>query len=302
MALFNKLKGLVKHVISRVFIKEEGIMGLHLGVMQGRLLPKYQGRYQAHPVSYWEGEFKIAADLGLDYIEFILDYNDCELNPLLSSNGIKIIENVINETGVKVRSICADYFMVAPLHSAESQVSIDSIKMLRRLIINASKLCVTDIVIPCVDNSSLKKQVDIDRLIVAVNSVIPLCEEYKVNLSLETDLPPNDFAALLQQFDSTRVTVNYDIGNSAALGFNVEEELIAYGNRVSNVHIKDRVLGGGPVVLGEGDADFVKVFNLLKEIKYDGLFVMQAYRDEEGTSIFSSQMEWVKPYLETFYE
>ena len=28
--------------------------------MQGRLLPKYKGKYQAHPKGYWQNEFKIA--------------------------------------------------------------------------------------------------------------------------------------------------------------------------------------------------------------------------------------------------
>ena len=28
--------------------------------MQGRLLPKYKNKYQAHPVGYWENEFPIA--------------------------------------------------------------------------------------------------------------------------------------------------------------------------------------------------------------------------------------------------
>ena len=42
--------------------------------MQGRLLPKYKGRYQAHPFGYWQDEFPIASELGLDCIEFIFDY------------------------------------------------------------------------------------------------------------------------------------------------------------------------------------------------------------------------------------
>ena len=46
--------------------------------MQGRLLPKYQGRYQAHPVDSWKPEFKLAKSKSLDCIEFILDYNDVE--------------------------------------------------------------------------------------------------------------------------------------------------------------------------------------------------------------------------------
>lgn len=40
----------------------------NIGVMQGRLLPKYQGRYQAHPVGYWQDEFEIANEIGLDCI------------------------------------------------------------------------------------------------------------------------------------------------------------------------------------------------------------------------------------------
>ena len=48
------------------------------GIMQGRLLPKYQDRYQAHPVGYWQKEFKLAKNMDLDCIEFIFDYNLAE--------------------------------------------------------------------------------------------------------------------------------------------------------------------------------------------------------------------------------
>ena len=58
-----------------------------VGVMQGRLLPKYQGRYQAHPTGYWQDEFSIAAELELDCIEFILDYKDAGRNPLMVPEG-----------------------------------------------------------------------------------------------------------------------------------------------------------------------------------------------------------------------
>ena len=63
-----------------------------IGVMQGRLLPKYQGRYQAHPVGYWQDEFPKAAELGLDCIEFILDYKDAGRNPLMVPEGRKEIK------------------------------------------------------------------------------------------------------------------------------------------------------------------------------------------------------------------
>ncbi len=43
-----------------------------IGVMQGRLLPKYYGKYQAHPVGYWKEEFYLAQHRNLKNIEFIL--------------------------------------------------------------------------------------------------------------------------------------------------------------------------------------------------------------------------------------
>ena len=70
-----------------------------IGVMQGRLLPKYKGRYQAHPVGYWQDEFPKAAELGLDCIEFILDYNDAEQNPLMTQEGSKKFKLFVNELG-----------------------------------------------------------------------------------------------------------------------------------------------------------------------------------------------------------
>ena len=90
------------------------------GIMQGRLLPKYQNKYQAHPVGYWQNEFDIANKLGLDCIEFIFDYHLAEKNPLLNSTGLEEIKNLEKLSGVKVFSICADYFMEAPLHSKKT--------------------------------------------------------------------------------------------------------------------------------------------------------------------------------------
>ena len=37
-----------------------------LGTIQGRLVPKLNGRYQAHPKGYWRDEFNAAAESGLD--------------------------------------------------------------------------------------------------------------------------------------------------------------------------------------------------------------------------------------------
>jgi L-ribulose-5-phosphate 3-epimerase len=267
-------------------------MNKKTGIMQGRLLPKYQGRYQAHPVGYWKDEFSIASKLGLDSIEFILDYNDVEENPLLTTNGLEDISKIEKISGVKVRSICADYFMEAPIHSNDVVIVDSSINILNRLIRNASLMNVKDIVVPCVDQSSLKNEKYKKNFINNIKTVVSIAEDANINISIESDLAPIPLANMIDSIGSKNVTVNYDIGNSAALGYNPVEEFRAYGDKISDLHIKDRLLGKGPVPLGEGSADILKVFELLSKNDYQGLIIFQAFRDDEGVEIFKDQLNW----------
>lgn len=266
-------------------------MARSLGVMQGRLLPKYQGRYQAHPVGYWAEEFPVAASFGLQLIEFILDFNDAEDNPLLVPGGIEAIRSASAASGVGVSSICADYFMEAPLHGPAGE---ESLTVLERLLVNAAALGVTDVVIPCVDQSTLRGEGGVERFVATLSRAVPQAEKLGVNLSLETDLGPDEFVALLARLPSRRVTVNYDIGNSASWGYDPRAEWAAYGSRVSDVHIKDRVLGGGSVPLGTGNADIPLVLDLMRQAGFDGPVILQAFRDDQGLDVFGGQLAWLR--------
>ena len=255
--------------------------------MQGRLLPKYMGRYQAHPKGNWRDEFDVARALDVDLIEFILDYEDAAENPLLADPDA--IAAAVDETGVAVKSICADYFMEAPM-----QRDAAGHEVLATLIVNAARLGVRDIVIPCVDQSSLSDASETAAFVDALAGHARDAAARRINLALETDLAPGPFAALLERFDGPAVTVNYDSGNSASLGFNPTEEFDAYGHRITDIHLKDRTRNGGPVVLSEGDCDFDTLFALIASSEFDGPLVMQAFRDDEGVTIFARQQAWLR--------
>lgn len=271
------------------------------GVMQGRLLPKYRGRYQAHPVGYWQDEFARAAEFKLDCIEFILDFNDADSNPLLRQGGLEEIQRAGEKHGVRVLTVCADYFMEAPLHHPSPEIAANSALVLHRLLSGGEVLRLTDIVLPCVDQSSLANDPAAqDRFVRCLAPFVDLAERVNINIALETDLAPQPFVALLERIGSRRVTVNYDTGNSAALGFDPAEEMACYGDRISDIHIKDRVLGGRSTTLGTGDAQFDRFFEALHPVKYTGPFIMQAYRDDEGLAVFRNQSDWIRShYLET---
>ena len=104
---------------------------------------------------------------------------------------------------------------------------------------------------------------------------------------------------MLDSIGSRNVTVNYDIGNSAALGYDPIEEFKAYGYKISDLHIKDRLLGGESVPLGKGNANFSQIFDLLLKYEYQGIMIFQAYRDDEGVKVFKDQLTW---FLNKYYK
>jgi sugar phosphate isomerase/epimerase len=81
------------------------------------------------------------------------------------------------------------------------------------------------------------------------------------------------------------------------MGYDPVEEFNAYGMKISDIHIKDRKLHGGSVLLGTGDTNFKSFFTALSTIDYNGPFIMQVYRDEEGIAIFESQLNDFKNFL-----
>ena len=265
------------------------LLGLPIGIMQGRLLPKYLGRYQAHPLNYWKDEFPIASDIGLDCIEFILDFNDYKKNPLIYIGGVKEIKETSKENSVNVKTICADYFMDSPLHIKDKEQQKTNIDCFLTILHSAKDIGIKDIVLPCVDNSSIQDPKKQDLFLGIWGDLIEEIKKNGVRISLETDLGPKDFSNLLDKINSDFISVNYDTGNSASLGYDPVEEFIAYGSRISDIHIKDRVLGGGPIELGKGNVDFKKILTTINNNNYKGPLIFQAYRDEQGVDIFKKQ-------------
>ena len=66
------------------------------------------------------------------------------------------------------------------------------------------------------------------------------------------------------------------------------------------MHIKDRVLGGGTVPLGTGDADFPAVFNGLARLGLPGDYVLQIARPDSGLELpwIAQNRTWVDDQIE----
>jgi hexulose-6-phosphate isomerase len=262
---------------------------MKLGIMQGRLVPPEPKRFQSFPRARWRDEFAMAAAAGLDAIEWIYDAYGEDVNPLASDEGILEIRGLCAVHRVAVESVCADWFMDFPLVGVDEQSARHRWLRLDWLMRRCGELGINRIVLPFVDASAIRSPIDAEAVVRGINGLGGLIDSTNVELHLEADLPPSDFAALLARLGHSRVKVNYDSGNSASLGYKPKDEFAAYGTRVGSVHLKDRRLRAGTVPLGDGDTDFDGLFDALTAVRYGGDFILQVARGIEG-----DELDWTR--------
>jgi L-ribulose-5-phosphate 3-epimerase len=262
---------------------------LRLAVMQGRLLPPFDGHFQSFPLNRWREEFLLAQQVSLDAIEWIYDSIGESGNPLGTDVGLAEMMRLCEEHGVAVVSVCADYFMERPflrVSPAELEVGISKLLWLME---RCRLVGIERVVLPFVDNSRIENDADEAQVIEILIRALKAAETTGIELHLETSLGPEGFASLLAKLPHPLLKVNYDSGNSASLGYDFAEEVAAYGERIGSVHIKDRVRGGGTVPLESGNANIPVLFSHLFRMGYKGDFVMQIARDEPGM-----EFDWIR--------
>lgn len=272
-----------------------------LAIMQGRLVPPEDGRFQSFPRKNWRGEFERAAGAGFECIEWIYDAYGEDVNPCASDTGIAEIRRLAAEHSVAVASVCADYFMDEPIVRANPRTLQSVVSRLYWLIERARRMGASRVVLPFVDASRMNDKRDEVVVLDVLREIVPLAQRVDLEIHLETDFPPERFAAFLDRLPSRTVKVNYDAGNSASLGFDPVEEFAAYGPRIGSVHIKDRLLHGGTVPLGCGDANLSAVFSGLHKLGYSGDYVLQVARGTEGREVEwgRGNGEFVRACIET---
>jgi hexulose-6-phosphate isomerase len=243
------------------------------------------GRIQCFPRDNWTDEFALAAQARLDCIEWIYDEYGADTNPLATDMGIDSMLHLADKHGVRVVSLCADYFMDWPLvrvHGAELE---ERIGVLFWLMERCRRLGAERVVLPFVDASRIDTDVELDHVVAALGRTLQRAEETGLEIHVEASLRPERFAELLERLPSALLKVNYDSGNSSSLSYDPRAEFSAYGERVGSVHIKDRLKGGGTVPLGTGDADLPAVFSCLRQLDYAGDIIMQVARDVPGDEV-----------------
>ena len=252
-----------------------------LGFMQGRLSPIVDDKIQAFPFKYWEEEFSLANKLGITCMEWTLDYPNLRSNPLLNNQCLDKIKNLCEKFKISIPSVTLDCSMQRPFWKEKEKNNYKYLVEDFELILKSASLISSEVlVIPLVDNGSIKNSIEINTLKNTLKNFYSTLKSKNMKIAFESDFAPKKLAKFLDNFDPNLIGINYDIGNSASLGFDSDEEFKEYGKSIINVHVKDRLFNGETVRLGFGNADFTKIFKNLKKINYEGNLIMQTARSK----------------------
>ncbi|MBI4317889.1 MAG: TIM barrel protein [Chloroflexi bacterium] len=265
-----------------------------IGIVQGRLSPPARERLQAFPWSSWPQEFERARSLGFDCIEWLFEAEGFEENPLWTDEGTRHIRHFAQVSKVAIRSVCADYFMAHPFFRVSLEERASSIAVLRRLIQQAAEVGAEVILVPILEVSEIRTEEEADILVDALNACLPLAHAHGVRLGLETELPADRYAALVARFGDPQIGAYYDIGNAAALGRDLAQDVLTLGGGICGAHVKDRPLGGSSVLLGQGNADFTACFAALARVGYHGPLILQTAFGDDYLGLAAAHLEFVK--------
>ncbi len=265
-----------------------------VAILQGRLSPDVDNRYQFFPKEKWQDEFKLAHELGFDGIEWLIDPKGWENNPIFG-DSFDEAESLAKETSLPIMSVCADWFMEVCIWEGDPEEHRARIRSLfSHLTRTTNKL----LLLPLLETHNIFEEDIQDKVVTVLKPLREELEASGIRIAFETQLSAQQLISFLAKFESEAFGVYYDIGNCTSYGFNCAEDIRLLQSRVKGVHVKDRKVGTTtPLRLGEGDADFGGVIAALTEIDWQGTLVMQAWRGEEYLDDARTQLAFIRSFF-----
>lgn len=269
----------------------------HIGVIQGRLSPRPPGKLQAFPWTSWQDEFPAAADLGFDFIEWNFEQPNATENPIWTDSGRQNIIQICERTGVAVRSVCADYFMVQQLAGGTELTRRANVRVLKKLIEFAAEVGARRILLPLLEQAGLSTPARREDAIKSLRSAAPVAAQCGVVLGLEMEISGPEYAGFIASVGHPAVRAYYDTGNSTAAGFDIERDIEPLLPVLEAVHIKDRVVGGTSRPVGTGATNFPGFFRKLRSAGFTSDFVLQHFFELDPRAEAGAALAFVRALL-----
>ena len=235
-----------------------------IGIMQGRVLPKYIDQLQVFPIDTWREELDVAKDIGFQHIELLWD------NKQDIKNAKGLVESISETSQLHALSMCVD--SICSCTSLENVLNevLDVVNTFRD---NTPAILVIPLLGKATINTADRLKEFVDKL--NVHQVMNLIKEYNVKLALELDMPAIETIEALKLANPELIGICLDSGNLWHYSGSPIDDIHTLSDRIIHVHIKDRDVEGGNVLLGDGLVDFYALSKALKSIAYSGVMTLE---------------------------
>lgn len=228
----------------------------------------------------WEQEFARAARCNLDAIEWLVS-DEMRANPIFTASGRSRIRERARDSGTSVPSVCGHCFMHQRLVGVANDSSNANVTLLEELIRAAHDVGARTVLVPVLETAAIQSHAEAEELVARLARPLQLAERMGMTVGVETDLAIAEAIALVDKAGCSALGVYFDIGNVTAAGVDAVAGIVALGERLCGVHVKDRTIGGGTVRLGEGDADIAGCLRALSRVGYSGPLILEAQQGDD---------------------
>lgn len=253
-----------------------------LGIIQGRLLPPIDGLIQEFPIDNWKKEFQYIDNLKISFIEWIITK--------------KSFDHFLNldliEYSSKISSVCCD-------HLIDNRINDQN--FVYQYLSPICDFCISNniknITIPLLEESNLNQN-NFENLKLTFKNLANFYNKLDFNFEIDAHFSlVNNFMMSHKNFYFT-----YDTGNLTSSGFDHFEFIESVFRFIRNIHLKDRTIN--PIKTVEplfGKTNFFVIFEKLRHLNYNGNFIIQTARREDGLEL-QTISEHKKIFEKIFYE
>lgn len=247
---------------------------------------------KALPNSFtWEEKFMAAKKAGFDYMELSIDESDERLARLdWTDEDIETLRSVMRFTGISFPTMCLSGHRKYPFGSKDPGTRKKAMEIMEKAINLSVKLGIRCIQLATYDVYYEDSDEETKKMFLeGMKEAVAMASRAGVILAMEimdTQFVGTIVRALhyLKEIPSPYFKIYPDMGNLSNFSNDVTGEFEIGISETVAIHVKETKPGVfKEVPFGEGEVKFKEIFAKLKELNYQGMFLIEMWADNSSS-------------------
>ncbi len=247
---------------------------------------------KALPNSFtWEEKFRAAKKAGFDYMELSIDESDERLARLdWTDEDIETLRSVMRFTGISFPTMCLSGHRKYPFGSKDPATRKKAMEIMEKTINLSVKLGIRCIQLATYDVYYEDSDEETKKLFLeGMKEAVAMAS--RAGVILATEIMDTQFVGTivralhyLKEIPSPYFKIYPDMGNLSNFSNDVTGEFEIGIPETVAIHVKETKPGVfKEVPFGEGEVKFTEIFTKLKDLNYQGMFLIEMWADNSSS-------------------